>query len=256
MLIVPRVTTIGGMPTPAISTALIAPAIRPSASELPTMSTTGSSGQARDISAVTMPTSAMVAAIDRSMPPVITASIWTIAIIARMPPSVISVSRLVADRNTGARRVTAAIIAARMATSTASRRCSGLRMRALRGRRGVPGRGRDDGPGVERAPLQGLHDPALAHHHHAIRDAQELGQLRGDQDDRQPVRDELADQAVDGGLEADVDPLGGLVQDDDLGVGRQPLPDDDLLLVPTRQVGDALPGAGALDRDALQDRKS
>src|SRR5215831_13982751 len=116
-----------------------------------------------------MPTSAMVAAIARSMPPVITASIWTTAIIARMPPSVTSVSRLVADRNTGARTVTAAIIAARIAASTASRRCSGLRTRALRGRRGDPGRGRDDRPGIELRALQGLHDPALAHHHDAIR---------------------------------------------------------------------------------------
>src|SRR5882672_3517012 len=126
-----------------------------------------------------MPTSAMVAAIDRSMPPVIRASIWTSAIIARMPPSVISVSRLAADRNTGARTVTTTPITARMAISTASRRCSGLRTRALRARRGDPGRGGDDVPGIELPPLQGLDDPALAHHHRAVRDAQQLGQLRG-----------------------------------------------------------------------------
>src|SRR5678816_3843269 len=166
----------GGMRTTAIRSPLIAPSIAPSASEIAIVSTTGASGCARDTSAVTMPTSAMFAAIDRSIPPVTRASIWTSAIMARMPPSVISVSRLPADRNTGVRTVMSATIAARMPASTASRRSLELRTRPPRGGHHA-GRSIDELARVERAAVQDLDDAALAHHHHAVRDAHQLGEL-------------------------------------------------------------------------------
>ena len=57
-----------------------------------------------------------------------------------------------------------------------------------------------------------------------------------------PSRGKLAHEFVDGGLRADVDALGRLVEDDDLRLGRQPLGDHDLLLVAAGERADA-PGS-------------
>ena len=65
----------------------------------------------------------------------------------------------------------------------------------------------------------------------AVGHAEDLGQLGGDHQDREALPGELGEQPVHLGLGADVDAPGGLVDDQQLGVGGQPLGDDDLLLV-------------------------
>ncbi|MFO0004168.1 MAG: hypothetical protein ACK559_23855, partial [bacterium] len=55
------------------------------------------------------------------------------------------------------------------------------------------------------------HDPPLAHHGHAVREADELGQFRTDHDARKPLGGEPRDDAVDLGLGAHIDAARRLV---------------------------------------------
>ena len=64
---------------------------------------------------------------------------------------------------------------------------------------------------------------AFAQHDDAVAHADELGQLRRDQDDGQSLLRELGDHAVDLGLALDVDALGRLVEDEQARPRRQPL---------------------------------
>ena len=66
-----------------------------------------------------------------------------------------------------------------------------------------------------------------------------------------PFGDELGHEAVHGGLGADVDALGRLVEDDHLGRRRQPFGDDDLLLVAARQRADVLAERGGAQVEPL-----
>ena len=65
----------------------------------------------------------------------------------------------------------------------------------------------------------------------AVGHAEDLGELGGDHQDREALPGELGEQPVHLGLGADVDAAGGLVDDQQPGIGGQPLGDDDLLLV-------------------------
>src|SRR6185503_17892250 len=56
--------------------------------------------------------------------------------------------------------------------------------------------------------------PALVHHEHAVGHAEDLGQLARDHQDRDAAPGELAQQAVDLGLRADVDAARRLVDDE------------------------------------------
>ena len=93
-------------------------------------------------------------------------------------------------------------------------------------------------------------DAALVHDQDAVSQAHHLGQLRGDENDREAGLGELADEVVDGGLGADVDALGRLVQDDDLRPRGEPLGDHHLLLVAAGELGHLLVPARGLDREA------
>ena len=66
-----------------------------------------------------------------------------------------------------------------------------------------------------------------------------------------PCGDEAADQGVDLGLGADVDAAGGLVEEQELGLGQEPAGEDALLLVAPREAGDRRAAAGGLDREPL-----
>ena len=55
--------------------------------------------------------------------------------------------------------------------------------------------------------------------------------LGGNEDDALSFSGQLDDQLLDLGLGAHVDAAGGLVQDQEVGVGGQPAGQDDLLLV-------------------------
>ena len=67
-----------------------------------------------------------------------------------------------------------------------------------------------------------------------------------------PCADQFAHEVVHGGLGADVDALGRLVENDHLGLRRQPFGDDHLLLVAARQRADILVERGGAQVEALR----
>ena len=74
-------------------------------------------------------------------------------------------------------------------------------------------------------------DAALTDDEHAVGHAEDLGELGADHQDGEALTGEVGEQAVHLGLGADVDAARGLVDDQQLGLGGQPLGDDHLLLV-------------------------
>ena len=80
--------------------------------------------------------------------------------------------------------------------------------------------------------------PAATHHDDPVRDAQTLGDFGGRKHHGESLRGALAEQPEHFGLGADVDAAIGLIEQDDLGAGRQHLADDDFLLVAARQRSD------------------
>ncbi len=80
----------------------------------------------------------------------------------------------------------------------------------------------------------------LPHHQHAAGDGDELGQVGGDEEERDASRGEVADELVDLGLGADVDASGGLEEEQHPAVGRQRPGEHQLLLVAATQVHDGL----------------
>ena len=97
-------------------------------------------------------------------------------------------------------------------------------------------------------------DPALADDEHPVGHAEHLGQLAGDHQDRQALAGQLGEQPVHLGLGADVDAAGGLVDDQQLRVGGQPLGDDDLLLVAAAHGGGLHVQRVGLDLEAVGPR--
>ena len=69
--------------------------------------------------------------------------------------------------------------------------------------------------------LQLAHQPPTAHHQQPVGDPQQLGQLRGDEQDRLALSSEIAQQTIDISLGCNVDPSRRLVEDDELTVGQQ-----------------------------------
>ena len=92
-------------------------------------------------------------------------------------------------------------------------------------------------------------DAAEAGHQDAIRNGEDLRQIRGDHHDGLAFVGEAADLRVDFGNGADVDAAGRLVEDDDRRILRQRFGDDDLLLVAAGKLDDA---RLALERGDLQ----
>ena len=184
-------------------------------------------------------------------------SIWPAATIVSRPASIASARQVGAaqharidgdDRHDDGQPSPAAgpARAGRRAAQPAGRPCSSGRGSAvcMPCRAGVGAAG--VGHGVEHALLRRLGgrqlggDPALAQHHDPVAHAQELGQLRGDQDDGQALAGEVGDDRVHLGLGLHVDALGRLVEDQHARLGRQPLGQHDLLLVAAGQRLDRL----------------
>ena len=90
-------------------------------------------------------------------------------------------------------------------------------------------------------------DPALVEDDDPVGHREDLGQVARDEDDPEAGRGQLGDDPVDLDLGADVDAAGRLVEDEQPRLGRQPLGQDDLLLVAARQRADHLLDAGHLD---------
>jgi len=99
---VPSVTTIGGMPSPAISAPLTSPKPRPIAKPRTAKASAGRPGWARATIAVSIPVRARLAATERSMPRVRITAIWASAIMNRKAVSFMVPARLSGVTNTGA----------------------------------------------------------------------------------------------------------------------------------------------------------
>ena len=175
---------------------------------------------------------------DRSIERVRMTAIWPSARMIRIEVSLKTVARLAGRAKPGKRVATSAISAA-MATISQTSRClnSASHPRDSRG-------GLDERLGVEVLVVVDGSDAPFAHDDDAIGHAEDLGQFGRDHDDGQALGDELGHEAVHGGLGADVDALGRLVEDDDLRLRRQPFGDDDLLLVAAGQRADILAERG------------
>ena len=75
----------------------------------------------------------------------------------------------------------------------------------------------------------------IDHHDQPIRRGQQFRQLGRNDDDRLAALGEIADQRDDLRLGADVDPGGGLIENENSRLGEQPFADHDLLLVAARE---------------------
>jgi len=105
------------------------------------------------------------------------------------------------------------------------------------------------GRGEQRADLRLLHQLALVHDGHAVRQVRHHAHVVGDQEDRYPeLVAGAAQQVEDLGLDGDVEGGGGLVRDDDLGFEHERHRDHHALLLPAGElvgvVVDPLLGVG------------
>ena len=80
----------------------------------------------------------------------------------------------------------------------------------------------------------------------SVADCEHLRQIRGDQQYRQALVGEPRDHPMDLGLRGDVDAMRRLVEYQDLGFGREPLGEGDLLPVSAGEIGHELVDAGVL----------
>src|SRR6478735_6379315 len=76
----------------------------------------------------------------------------------------------------------------------------------------------------------------VAHDDEAVAEPEDLLELGGDEDHRHPLGSQLGDLGLGLRLGADVDAPGGLVEDQDVGLGDQPASEQHLLLVAAREV--------------------
>ena len=93
----------------------------------------------------------------------------------------------------------------------------------------------------------------LPHHEDAVAHAEDLRQLRGDEQDRQALSGEVRDRAVHIGLGADVDAVRRLVEDQDPRLRCEPLREHDLLLVAAGEASHHLRGRVRLDAQLLHE---
>ena len=101
---------------------------------------------------------------------------------------------------------------------------------------------------------QGADDRAIAQDDDPVGALDDLLQLRGDEHDRQPRLGEIADQALDLGLRADVDAAGRIVEQQHPRLEAQDARQQDLLLVAAGELADPLVGARRLDPQAAHQR--
>ena len=85
----------------------------------------------------------------------------------------------------------------------------------------------------------------------AVAHAQDFLEFGGDEEDGHPVGGEFVDELLDLGLGSDVDAAGGLVEDQEFGVGHQPAGQEHFLLVSAAEVPDQGVGVGRPDVEGL-----
>ena len=103
---------------------------------------------------------------------------------------------------------------------------------------------------VTSVPRQRADDGAIAQDDDPVGALDDLLELGRDQHDRQPRLGQLADQALDLGLGADVDAAGRIVEQQHPWLEAQDAGEQDLLLVAAGQLADPLIGARRLDPQA------
>jgi len=91
----------------------------------------------------------------------------------------------------------------------------------------------------------------MAYDGDAVGHRQELVMIRRDEDHAVTGAREGIDQPVDGNLGTDVDPLGGLIENEQLGTCEQPPADDDFLLVSAGEQVDGFGFGGRADFEIL-----
>src|SRR3954452_22606033 len=172
---------------------------------------------------ITLASEAM-AWIERSIPPSMMTKVWPVASTNRVAVSAARTSRLSTVRNCGVTVPTTAHRATSVRTGIHCRSISS-RNRAtevLTGSHHVPDQvdllGLVPGSGVS-----GVGDDTIAHHQHAVAQADSLLERVGGQDDAHALGGDRAHQLVDLFLGADVQAAGRMVEDQDLGAGVQPL---------------------------------
>ena len=101
-------------------------------------------------------------------------------------------------------------------------------------------------------PVELGNDLAVPHHHDAVAGTDQFRHVGGDEQDRQALLGQFGDDPVDFGFGLNVDALGGLVEDEQPRVGRQPFGQHHLLLVAAGQRADRLIEAGELQLHPLQ----
>ncbi len=106
----------------------------------------------------------------------------------------------------------------------------------------------------DRVAFELVHDRPAAHDEHAVREADDLLELGGDEDDPDALRRELGEEVVDRALGADVDAARRLVGEQDARLAEQHPREEDLLLVPARERVDRRPVARAAHLAALEHR--
>ena len=95
-------------------------------------------------------------------------------------------------------------------------------------------------------------DGAVTQDDDPVRALHDLLELGGDQDDRQPRFGQIADQALDLGLGADVDAARWIVEEQHPWLEAQDAGEQDLLLVAAGQLADPLVGTRRLDPQAAR----
>ena len=95
------------------------------------------------------------------------------------------------------------------------------------------------------------HDPSGRHHQDPIGKANQLRQLRGNDQKRDAVGGQFRNQTIDFGLCADIDAARRLIQDQHARGPRKPSSEHHLLLIASREVGDELVEARRLHAHAF-----
>src|SRR2546421_3743918 len=204
-------------------------------------------------SAVTQPDRPSPDPTDRSMPAVRMTSSWPTAMMPKMATWRARLARLLPVRNWSDHSVSAPNRTSRTTIPPASRPNTSPKVmtRSSRGAvsvvmgfscfdAGVDAGHPDDVllGGLGGGQLAGHR--ATAHDDHAVGEAEDLGQVRGDDDHGEPFGGEVADDGIDLALRADVDALGRLVEEQHLGLGGEPPGQQHLLLVAAGQRGHRL----------------
>src|SRR5579859_70878 len=257
------VATIGCMRSTATRKPFQAPQISPALK--PAATATGQAWLSARLAAMA-PEIAMTAPTERSMPPVAITSTMPSESSATGAPRLKTSTRLPNSRPSCRRRskncgeTMRSIARTARSAKTWARPRRGRRSTSgmsgfLRRGRAIGGNRRDDRGHADVGVLQGADMDAVAQHHDAIGIGHDLVELGGDHEQREPAVAQLAHQADDLGMGADVDPPRRLVQHQEPRLGRKPARQQHLLLIAAREQTDRPLRIGWTDIEQLDEAR-